>query len=1130
MPVEGDLDLTFDTRPKGALNSNIQGVAYQSDGKIVIVGSSLFSYNGVTRPGIARINPDGSLDTSFNPGTGASGVFAVAIQSDGKILISGTFTTYNGIIRNKLARINPDGSLDPTFNPLGGANFTPFAIAIQADGKILVGGNFTTFNSITARGIIRLNANGTIDTTFNTSNGISGGLAAVYSIAIQPSDNKILIGGDFTSYFSTANSRRNIARINTDGTNDSGFTPGSGAGSTVRTVALQTDGKIVIGGDFNTYNSITRNGVARILTTGAIDPTFTTPSGGVGGSGPSVRSLRIQSDNNIMIAGIFTTYSGIARQSIARLATDGTLDTTFAPGTGVTGDTLLVHTLAIQSPSGKIFIGGAFEYYNGVYRKNVASINTDGSIDTAFNPGLPGPSTTVHAIAIQPTDGKILIGGDFTTVSGTSSNRIARVNPTDATLDTTFVVGTGANDSVRCIAVQSDGKVLIGGGFTTYNGVSRNRIARLNADGTLDGTFDTSGSGGADAFVLAIAVQADNKILIGGSFSTYAGVSRNRIARLNANGTLDISFTVGTGFNGSVRALTIQSSGKVLAGGDFATYNGTSAQYIARLTTTGGLDGTFTANPNGSIYAIAQRSTGDVLIGGQFTNYDGASQNRLVRLTVDGAHDTTFNSGGTGANNQVSAVIAHPTGKVLIGGIFTSYNGTTRNYFARTNADGTLDSAFNPGTGPINFVRALAVQTDGQIILGGDFTSYASQPYRYLARVYAEAQTAVPPDAPAFAVPPLIAGDTNIMVRWTVPNDNGSPISQYDVRYKATGDPSYTSWGSTTDLSANVTGLTDGIYYLFSVRAVNGAGPGPYSVDVSGDTVTRPSPPQNFAPTPGDGQMGLTWMAPADDGGVPIIGYKILYGPSGGGMGPYVGNPLSPSATSATITGLTNGTSYDFSIVAYNGVDPRDGAAAMVSSIPYGAPIIVSFNVAVVGVSVELTWTVNWNGSVGTLTLTSSNPDIVIPPIGPLSTGVTFETIPDRTPTTFTLAAQNPAGTVSDTSDPIIVYMNSFPLRVNPYLALNTIQVYGLRHVEAMRTAGEYPTVAWSPALAGSLLRDLNHKKYVYTADQKLMYIFSLVQLISGPTTEGVSGSSFDKWKTGWICTWADSGAPPIFT
>ncbi|MBW8049779.1 MAG: T9SS type A sorting domain-containing protein [Cytophagales bacterium] len=259
-----------------------------------------------------------------------------------------------------------------------------------------------------------------------------------------------------------------------------------------------------------------------------------------------------------------------------------------------------------------------------------------GSIDPSFNPtdigfGFgDGANSTVRTTSIQ-SDGKIIIGGDFTSYNGTARNYIARLNA-DGTPDSTFTVGTGANWTVQTTSIQNDGKIIIGGQFTSYNGTAINRIARLNADGTLDGTF-TVGTG-ANGYVLTTSIQSDGKIIIGGLFTSYNGTAINRIARLNADGTLDSTFTVGTGASFSVSTTSIQNDGKIIIGGDFFFYNGISRNRIARLNTDGTLDSTFNVGTgaNDDVLTTSIQSDGKIIIGGWFTSYNGTGRNRIARL------------------------------------------------------------------------------------------------------------------------------------------------------------------------------------------------------------------------------------------------------------------------------------------------------------------------------------------------------------------------------------------------------------------------------------------------------------------------------------------------------------------
>jgi uncharacterized delta-60 repeat protein len=354
-----------------------------------------------------------------------------------------------------------------------------------------------------------------------------------------------------------------------------------------------------------------------------------------------------------------------------------------------------------------------------------------GSLDASFNLGS-GPNGGVNSIAIQP-GGKIIIGGDFTSYNGTGRNYIARLNA-DGSLDGTFNPGTGANNIVRTTALQSDGKIIIGGSFGSYNGTARNYIARLNADGTLDNTFNIGT--GTNSVVYTTALQSDGKIIIGGNFTTYNGTSINTIARLNANGTLDNTFNPGTGANGFVYTTALQSDGKIIIGGEFTSFNGTAINRIARLNADGTLDGTFNPGTGASatVWTTALQSDGKIIIGGFFTSYNGTGRNRIARLNADGTLDGTFNP-GTGASATVWTTALQSDGKIIIGGGFTSFNGTAINTIARLNANGTLDNTFNPGTGANNTVLTTALQPDGKIIIGGHFTSYNGTAIKRIARL-----------------------------------------------------------------------------------------------------------------------------------------------------------------------------------------------------------------------------------------------------------------------------------------------------------------------------------------------------------------------------------------------------------
>lgn len=652
----------------------VRCTSVQSDGKI-IVGGEFNTYDGTSRNKIVRINNDGSLDNTFDPGAGASStVLSTLIQPDGKIIIAGGFFAYNGIVRKRIARLNADGSLDSLFDTGTGANISIYSTALQSDGKIIIGGSFTSFNGTSINKIARLNADGSLDMTFNVGIGFNN---TVRAISIQP-DGKIIVGGNFTSYNLSA--MNHIGRLNADGTTDSTFSPGAGTDNNVLTTSIQTDGKIIIGGDFMFYNNISKNYIVRLNANGSIDTGFNI---GIG-TNNSVMTTTLQPDGKIIIGGKFTSYNITGKNHVARLNTDGTIDTNYNLGTGANN---VVACSAIQSDQ-KILIAGDLTSYNGVGRNYLARINTDGSIDMGFDPGI-GPNGSIVAMALQP-DGKIIIGGYFYLFNGLSKVGLARMNP-DGSLDSFFSPGQGSDGVSEAIALQPDGKIIVGGSFSTYDGASRNNIARLNSDGTLDSSF-TTGSG-ANSFVSALAIQPDGKIIFSGYFTSYNGAVINRIGRLNSDGTLDTSFNPGSGPSSQVTTLAVQPDGKILVGGLFATFN-------------------------------------------------GVTKNNIVRLNSDGSIDSGFLT-GSGTNNILKKILLQPDGKILIGGGFMTFNGVSRKTIARLNPNGTLDNTFNPGAGTYIGVETIAMQADGNLIIGGPFEEYYGTGRNRVARVFNTVSTDV---------------------------------------------------------------------------------------------------------------------------------------------------------------------------------------------------------------------------------------------------------------------------------------------------------------------------------------------------------------------------------------------------
>jgi len=863
--ANGSLDPTF----APTVNASIEAIAIQSDGKI-LVGGNFTQIDGISRNYIARLNPDGSVDGPFNPNANER-VSLIVLQSNGQILISGLFSVLfpNGVTTgvgvSGFTRLNTDGSVDLTFapNPSGGA---VFAIAVQSDGKLVVAGEFTEIAGFEQGFIARLLPTGAIDTsTFNPSAN-----APVYAVAIQ-SDGKIVMGGAFTAVApqtgTPGNTNTNttttnqygqtitlpapgtsasepiyvnhMARVNADGTFDATFYPDPSA--TVLALSIQSNGSFVVGGTFTSFapngnpTGTIRNYIGLVDSDGSLDPSFNPNANG------QVDVANVLSNGQILVAGTFTTLqpNGAATPSqanhIAILNADGTINPSFAADVSST-PVGQVNAMALQ-PDGQILVGGSFGPIDGAPGSNLIRFNPDGAPDASYNPNFDGPVNAIDvqpngssvsaptsyalwlestgairhpysaasnglvSVVVQEPNGQILIGGLFTNFAGTSGfQNLVRLN-TDGTVDTTF--NPSPNGGVGAIVVQPNGQILIGGTFTAIGTIPYQYLARLNSDGTVDSSFNPSPNLG----VTCIALQSNGQVIAGGYFAsvetavTTAITTRGGLARFNADGSLDTTYD--PVLNGTPFTLQLLANGQVLMGGSFSTIlpGGTGTAItrngIARLNTDGSVDTAFDPNTNATVVAIAVAPNGQIYIGGNFTilqpnptytttngvtTASGTQYNvyYLGRLNSDGTVDTTFNPD---PNSSITTIALQANGQIVVGGNFTSFatNGsyvtTTRDYIARLNADGTVDSTFDPGLnsaassiiilqdGSI-FVGGTfsAVETGGAVLVGGSFTHVGGLPQPYLVRLNADSTVNATftgsTDGPVAALTPQPNGQT----------------------------------------------------------------------------------------------------------------------------------------------------------------------------------------------------------------------------------------------------------------------------------------------------------------------------------------------------------------------------------
>ena len=315
-----------------------------------------------------------------------------------------------------------------------------------------------------------------------------------------------------------------------------------------------------------------------------------------------------------------------------------------------------------------------------------------------FNAGLFQTGTNqfgkVRALEVYTNglnSGKILVAGLFDSVNGIGSTNIVRLNAADGAVDTTFDIGSGANNLIRDVAIEPSGKVVIGGEFTEFNGTNRSFVARLNFDGTLDTTFDPGV--GPNGPVRALIVQGDGKVIIGGDF---LGI------RIPANGCRSPECRRQRRYN-------------VQFGGNHHLGIGVRSDLADQWSDIG--------------WRPVQASDQNPQQGQTVTTW-----RNLVRINNDGSLDRSF-APSQGANDFVTSVAVQRDGLILAAGGFTDYNGIVRNRIVRVRADGSIDNTINLGRGANNFIAAMRLELDEDILIGGEFTEFDGTPLNRVARL-----------------------------------------------------------------------------------------------------------------------------------------------------------------------------------------------------------------------------------------------------------------------------------------------------------------------------------------------------------------------------------------------------------
>ena len=801
---DGDGKAVSPFQPHDLRDQRAYSVAMTSDGKLVVAGSAANAANGTNNDfEVMRYNADGSLDKTFDGdgmvttafGTKDDYGYSVAVQSDGKIVVAGDSLNGSNNYDFAVVRYNTDGSLDTTFDgdgklttAVGTSNDYAYGVTVQSDGKIVVAG-YSTIGSNYDFAMVRYNANGSLDTTFDgdgkltTAVGTSNDYA--YGVAVQ-SDGKIVVAG-----YSTIGSNYDFAmvRYNANGSLDTTFdgdgklTTAVGASNDYgRSVALQSDGKIIVAG----YSSNGTNNdfaVVRYSANGTLDTTFDGDgkvTTAIGAGDDLGYSVALQPDSKIIVAG-YSSNGTNNDFAVVRYSANGTLDTTFD------GDGKLTTAIgagddcgygAVLKSDGKVVVAGSSS--NGSDADfALVRYNPDGALDTTFDDdgklttGIVWTSNTGCAVAMQP-DGKTVLAGQLYD-GKTVAFAVLRYN-VDGSLDATFggdgeiTTTVGPGDAAgRSVALQPDGKIVVAG-FSQNSGNYDFTVVRYNPDGSLDPSFDGDGKvitaiGPGDDVGQSVALQPDGKIVVAGYSYSWDGNGHNHFAvvRYNANGSLDTSFDLDGKLTTAVctssdygQSVALQPDGKIVVAG--YSYNGSNVVFaVVRYNTDGSLDTSFGADgklttpvssSNDHAHGVAVQSDGKIVVAGE--SYNGSTYDfAAVRYNTNGSLDTTFDGDGklttrVGASNDYCQSVAlQPDGKILMAGL--SSNGNNNDFtVVRYNSDGTLDASFNAdgklttdfgASGDVG--NSVVLQSDGKIVVAGNSSTGTTTAFavaRYGAR------------------------------------------------------------------------------------------------------------------------------------------------------------------------------------------------------------------------------------------------------------------------------------------------------------------------------------------------------------------------------------------------------------
>jgi uncharacterized delta-60 repeat protein len=646
----GALDTSFTPQPASASfysGSSINVFLVQADGKIVVANELALALSSPSRI-LARLNTDGTPDTAFGAqlstgfsdpgGTSGASVGGICQQPDGKLLVSGALklSTQAAFLTNRLLRLLPSGAADASFS-YSGPLTAQTSIALQPDGKVLI--TAPTFSNGV---LLRLLPSGIMDTSFQSPLNLTTDLPRVSnpSVIQVQTDGRILVASVRELTATQLNASSFVVRLLATGALDASWQPPmyGDYGAVASRIQLLPNGQVLVAGSAKLYASATAlpTPVGLLDATGAYVPSFAPVLQAEG----LILSMALQTDGRIVVVGDFDEINGVPARNVARLYPDGTVDASFTANGAAPGG--VVSAVLVQ-PDGKILLGGRFISAGGQAQSGVARLLPSGLADPGFASGL-SPNTAFHVqqathLALQP-NGQVLASGTLLPAGATQGLSLLRLAATGQ-WDTTFqpaVVGYDSNYRYPLLA-QPDGKII------TANMVPPNSsgtmayesVTRLLPNGSLDPSFirvPTVGGGGAQIWQLE--QYPDGRLLAGGKINSYGATPAGGLIRLLATGAPDATFT-STIASFIVGATAIQPNGRVLAAG--ATYAGATNPPFIRLLSDGSFDASFTRTQGpavgSQVYKLLVQPDGGILVAGNFDTVGGQPRMGIVRL-LDG--------------------------------------------------------------------------------------------------------------------------------------------------------------------------------------------------------------------------------------------------------------------------------------------------------------------------------------------------------------------------------------------------------------------------------------------------------------------------------------------------------------